>query len=116
MQFIGLNLTVPHKVLALEMVDELDEAARTWGAVLMPLDEYRRLTGDAVAARASLAAAATIVTSLFYPLWKMHLVAPQYSDGLDLYIFSYKIEGGGLNGQLVDLDQARGAVAAEVSA
>ena len=29
----------------------------------------------------------------------MHLVAPQYSDGLDLYIFPYKIHGGGFNGQ-----------------
>jgi len=46
-----------------------------------------------------LVAALTIVLTLFYPLWKMHLVAPQYSDGLDLYIFPYKIEGGGLNGQ-----------------
>jgi shikimate dehydrogenase len=33
MQFSGLNLTVPHKVLAMEIVDELDESARTWGAV-----------------------------------------------------------------------------------
>src|SRR5262245_53950606 len=33
MKFIGLNLTVPHKLLALEMVDELDESARRWGAV-----------------------------------------------------------------------------------
>jgi shikimate dehydrogenase len=33
MGFIGLNLTVPHKLLALEMVDALDESARTWGAV-----------------------------------------------------------------------------------
>jgi shikimate dehydrogenase len=33
MGFIGLNLTVPHKLLALEMVDALDEQARTWGAV-----------------------------------------------------------------------------------
>ena len=31
--FAGLNLTVPHKLLALEMVDELDESARIWGAV-----------------------------------------------------------------------------------
>jgi len=46
-----------------------------------------------------LAAAVTIALSIFFPLWKMHLVAPQYSDGLDLYIFSYKIQGGGLNGQ-----------------
>ena len=33
MKFIGLNLTVPHKLLALEMVDELDGSARQWGAV-----------------------------------------------------------------------------------
>jgi copper chaperone NosL len=52
-----------------------------------------------------LAAAATIVTSLCYPLWKMHLVAPQYSDGLDLFIYTYKIVGGGLNGQhLVEIN------------
>jgi shikimate dehydrogenase len=33
MKFIGLNLTVPHKLLALPMVDVLDESASTWGAV-----------------------------------------------------------------------------------
>ena len=33
MRFIGLNLTVPHKVLAMDMVDALDDSARTWGAV-----------------------------------------------------------------------------------
>jgi shikimate dehydrogenase len=33
MKFIGLNLTVPHKLLAVDMVDELDASARTWGAV-----------------------------------------------------------------------------------
>jgi shikimate dehydrogenase len=33
MNFIGLNLTVPHKLLALDMVDVLDESARVWGAV-----------------------------------------------------------------------------------
>lgn len=33
MHFIGLNLTVPHKLLALEMMDVLDESAREWGAV-----------------------------------------------------------------------------------
>lgn len=46
-----------------------------------------------------LAAAITIAVSIFFPLWKMHLVAPQYQDGLDLYIWSYKIQGGGYNGQ-----------------
>ena len=33
MNFIGVNLTVPHKLLAMDMVDVLDESARTWGAV-----------------------------------------------------------------------------------
>jgi shikimate dehydrogenase len=33
MKFLGLNLTVPHKLLAADLVDALDESARTWGAV-----------------------------------------------------------------------------------
>ena len=33
MNFVGLNLTVPHKLLAVDMVDVLDESARGWGAV-----------------------------------------------------------------------------------
>ena len=33
MQFAGLNLTVPHKLLAVDMVDALDASAKTWGAV-----------------------------------------------------------------------------------
>ena len=33
MRFVGLNLTVPHKLLAVDMVDELDASAREWGAV-----------------------------------------------------------------------------------
>jgi shikimate dehydrogenase len=33
MNFAGLNLTVPHKLLAVEMMDELDESAKKWGAV-----------------------------------------------------------------------------------
>ena len=33
MRFVGLNLTVPHKLLACDMVDTLDESAATWGAV-----------------------------------------------------------------------------------
>lgn len=33
MRFIGLNLTVPHKLLAVDLMDELDESARVWGAV-----------------------------------------------------------------------------------
>ncbi|HWW02941.1 MAG TPA: shikimate dehydrogenase [Candidatus Acidoferrum sp.] len=33
MKFIGLNLTVPHKLLAVDMVDALDDSATAWGAV-----------------------------------------------------------------------------------
>jgi shikimate dehydrogenase len=33
MGFVGLNLTVPHKLLALPMVDAIDPAARAYGAV-----------------------------------------------------------------------------------
>jgi len=33
MNFAGLNLTVPHKLLAVEMMDALDESAKVWGAV-----------------------------------------------------------------------------------
>src|SRR5882672_5254911 len=33
MKFVGLNLTVPHKLLALDMLDALDDSARAWGAV-----------------------------------------------------------------------------------
>ena len=33
MKFIGLNLTIPHKLLAMEMVDVLDDSAHKWGAV-----------------------------------------------------------------------------------
>jgi shikimate dehydrogenase len=33
MNFIGLNLTVPHKLLALDLVDALDDSAKLWGAV-----------------------------------------------------------------------------------
>jgi shikimate dehydrogenase len=46
MQFIGLNLTVPHKLLAVEMVDELDESARTWGAVNTVRYEAREASGE----------------------------------------------------------------------
>ncbi len=33
LQFVGLNLTVPHKLLAVEMVEAYDESVKMWGAV-----------------------------------------------------------------------------------
>lgn len=46
MHFIGLNLTVPHKLLALEMMDVLDESAREWGAVNTVRFEGREVGGE----------------------------------------------------------------------
>ena len=46
MQFVGMNLTVPHKLLAMEMVDALDESARNWGAVNTIRFEGRDRTGN----------------------------------------------------------------------
>jgi shikimate dehydrogenase len=58
MKFIGLNLTVPHKLLAVDMVDVLDESVQLWGAVntirfeardaqgtWQPLREFGEVTG-----------------------------------------------------------------------
>jgi hypothetical protein len=44
------------------------------------------------------AGAAMLAVSIFLPLWQIHLVAPQYQEGLDLYIHSHKLVGGN-NGQ-----------------
>jgi shikimate dehydrogenase len=46
MKFIGLNLTVPHKLLAVQMVDMLDESAKTWGAVNTIRFEAKNKKGD----------------------------------------------------------------------
>lgn len=45
-----------------------------------------------------LLAAAAVIASFFFPLWRLHLTAPQYSEGLRLDIYTWKIQGGGLNG------------------
>jgi shikimate dehydrogenase len=46
MQFSGLNLTVPHKLLAMKIVDELDESSKTWGAVNTVRFEARNAAGQ----------------------------------------------------------------------
>ena len=51
MGFIGLNLTVPHKLLAAGMVDVLDEQARAWGAVNTIVFETRVAGGQWVPLR-----------------------------------------------------------------
>ena len=46
MNFVGVNLTVPHKLLAVDIVDELDKSARTWGAVNTVRFEARDARGS----------------------------------------------------------------------
>ncbi len=46
MHFVGLNLTVPHKLLAMPIVDVLDESAKTWGAVNTVVFEARDESGE----------------------------------------------------------------------
>jgi len=46
MRFIGLNLTVPHKTAALNLVDALDDKAKLLGAVNTIVFETRRPNGD----------------------------------------------------------------------
>jgi shikimate dehydrogenase len=45
MRFLGLNLTVPHKLLAVSLVDELDASAEQWGAVNTIRFEARDASG-----------------------------------------------------------------------
>ncbi len=44
--FAGLNLTVPHKLLAMDMMDVLDESAKVWGAVNVIRFEGRSTNSD----------------------------------------------------------------------
>lgn len=41
-----------------------------------------------------LAAAVTIISAVFFPLWQIRLVAPQYQEGLALRIYAYQLVGG----------------------
>ncbi|HEU5396283.1 MAG TPA: shikimate dehydrogenase [Verrucomicrobiae bacterium] len=45
LNFAGLNLTVPHKLLAVDLVDELDPSAKRWGAVNTIHFQNGRATG-----------------------------------------------------------------------
>ena len=46
MGFAGLNLTVPHKLLAVDLMDDLDGSARAWGAVNTVVFEAQDAQGE----------------------------------------------------------------------
>lgn len=61
------------------------------------LDRIPTLTDHPIPDRGRLllvAGAVLLVVAVFLPLWQIHLVAPQYQEGLDLYIYSHKLEAG----------------------
>ena len=41
-----------------------------------------------------LAAAVLLAVTIFLPLWRIRLVAPQYREGLQLHIYAFQIVGG----------------------
>lgn len=51
-----------------------------------------------------LAGAALVVISLFLPLWSIHLVAPQYEEGLHLDIYAYHIAAGNQGQDLKEIN------------
>jgi nitrous oxidase accessory protein len=57
--------------------------AMNTGQPIFKLAEPRWLLAGAVAT-------ALLVASIFFPLWKMKLIAPQYPNGLQMYAYGYK--------------------------
>ncbi|MFV0415266.1 MAG: hypothetical protein ACK5NG_02745 [Chthoniobacterales bacterium] len=45
-----------------------------------------------------------IVAAAYFPLWHINLVAPQYEEGLNMYIYSYQIKGGNNGHDLTEID------------
>jgi len=55
-----------------------------------------RLMGEPLVARSRVLLALLVVPlalAFTAPLWQMHFVAPQYPDGLELYIYAYTVDG-----------------------
>lgn len=69
------------------------------------LDQFLRRAPNALARLLLVAAAVSLVVALFFPFWKIRLVAPQYQEGLTLSIYAYKLSAGN-NGQ--DLHEING--------
>lgn len=51
-----------------------------------------------------LLAAVAIGLSFFFPLWHMHMEAPQYREGLDLYIYGHQLDAGNEGQDLAEIN------------
>lgn len=49
-------------------------------------------------------AALCLAAAIFFPVWKMRLVAPQYPKGLDMRIYVWKLEGGNKGQDLIEIN------------
>lgn len=45
-----------------------------------------------------------IAASFFFPLWHINLVAPQYRDGLDMWIYGHQLVGGNEGQDLAEIN------------
>lgn len=52
-----------------------------------------------------LVAAGVVMAAVFFPLWKIDLVAPQYSEGLVIHIYSHKLVGGNGGQDLAEINE-----------
>jgi len=50
------------------------------------------------------AAAVSVITAIFLPLWQIRLVAPQYQEGLALQIYAHKLVGGNGGQDLAEIN------------
>lgn len=51
-----------------------------------------------------LAGLAALITGALLPLWRIHLVAPQYREGLSIEMYTYKIVGGNSGQDLAEIN------------
>lgn len=51
-----------------------------------------------------LAACVCLALTFFFPLWHINLVAPQYRDGLDMWIYTYQLVGGREGQDIVEIN------------
>src|SRR5690625_2808882 len=51
-----------------------------------------------------IAASILLVLSFFFPLWHINLIAPQYREGLDMWIYSYQLVGGNEGQDLFEIN------------
>ncbi|HSH92616.1 MAG TPA: shikimate dehydrogenase [Roseimicrobium sp.] len=111
MKFSGLNLTVPHKLLALPLMDVLDESAKKWGAVNTVRFETQDADGNWVALGQVPASAVNRIRSVGYNTDADAIVRSIREDlGLELRGKSVFLLGAGGAGRVAAMKVAEQGV------